>query len=513
MKRSHAAWLLAVAVVLGTILRAQDLLQPYENGHRGACAAFFAMMAKNHLRYGLLTTGGVPVLNPVNSVPAAFNYYMHHPPGAILLATLPANVGGTNAPALRLLFLPFSIGIVVLIYRIAARRGKRTGAAAAAIAALLPLGVYYGAFVNFEIPTLFFALLALHLYLRQLRRGRPKDRWRAGVAFAAAVFCDWIALGLPILLLALAPFRRRDVREDGIAPSGARLAAMLLLVGAGVFLLVKLQYGLQLQRFGRDADDGAGLGYYLDATPLAKSFDGATYAAQLRAGAEALIGWPMLAAAGLGLLIALRRLAKRELDSLAFAALVLLGLGLANVVILGNAVARGHDYYLLYLLPAIALLVAELLHAVAGGEVRRQPAAPRVTLAASILIALLVLASFQSVKVLDARRGFKLDETGRQIRDITNETTVVFLPRYFTLQLTVAADRYVETGIADVARFELARRRACDFGMDGRPLVFLVSKEELAELEPALRERLERHGPPSQKGPWLAYELGPLTRT
>jgi 4-amino-4-deoxy-L-arabinose transferase-like glycosyltransferase len=145
--------------------------------------------------------------NLARSDDAYFAYYTHHPQGCVLLATLGASLGGTRS-GLRLIFLPFAIGIVLLVYRLARQRGRPAAAVAASLAALTPLGVYYGAFVNFEVPTLFFTLLALHLFLNYRRRGRRKDAVRAALSLGVAVFCEWIALGLPFCRLVLLPFLR-----------------------------------------------------------------------------------------------------------------------------------------------------------------------------------------------------------------------------------------------------------------------------------------------------------------
>ena len=143
--------------------------------------------------------------------------------------------------------------------RIARRRDAFTGAAAGSLAALTPLAVYYGAFVGFEVPTLFFILLTLYLVLRHLRRGRSKDRTRAAFAFAAAIFCDWLALGVPFVLAALLPFVRDDAYARRRPVSRAWLLGVLLAVGAGAAALALAQVVLQTHRYGFAADTGPAL--------------------------------------------------------------------------------------------------------------------------------------------------------------------------------------------------------------------------------------------------------------
>ncbi len=500
MKRRLVVGILLASFIGGTLLRGFDLLASYENGHRGACLAFFALMAKNHLRYGLSETGGVGVLNPDKVEPEYFNYYLHHPPGAILLATLAAYEAGTKPAGLRLAFLPLSVGIVFLLWRLARPLGRLAATAAAAIAALAPIGVYYGAFVNFEIPTLFFMILELARFQRFVNRGRPGDRLIAILAQIAAVFCDWIALGLPLALLVLLPFRtRRGADRAGRVRPIANALAMLVASGV-VVVFVQAWYALQLHRYGRSADGG---GYYLDVTMLAKSFRFSEFLARQGEYLTNLFGWPFLAltVAGVGLLFRCRQ--RGGIDRTSLAAIALSVVGVGNQVILANN-ATGHDYYLLYLFPGAALIASMPFSAATRSRTQIS------RLAAPALVVLCGLLTANSVRVIGERREFAQSEFGKQIGDTTEPGSVVLQPYNFLLQVPVAADRFVYHA-SDLKSFEDAKRFAVQFGMGGRPLVYLVGTEKESTLDPELRGYLARRGNRSIKGPFVVFELGPLT--
>ncbi|MBI4882260.1 MAG: glycosyltransferase family 39 protein [Planctomycetes bacterium] len=504
MGRKLAVWLFIVAVLCGSFLRCQDLLEPYEDGHRGSCAAFFAIMARNHLRHGLATTGGVAVLNPDWAGKEHFAYYLHHPPGAILLATIGAGLGGTNPSGLRLAFVPFAIGVIFLVHRLARRRGLATAAAAGAIAALTPIGVYYGPFVNFEVPTLFFVLLTLHFFLRYQHDGERKDLWRSLLAQAAAVFCDWIALGLPFCLAACAAFRRRRAPAGG-GRAGPLIHALALLAAAVlVVLAVQAQVMIQLSRFSAQAPD-ASLAYYRAVTPLAPDFDWADFGRNMAEYGATLFGWPLLALAFAGLALALPRLARRRLDDASLAGLVMLAFGLGNVVILGNH-ARGHDYYQLYLLPAFAILAASVFRFRVTARPARGAAYGLQTCA---LIVLLGWQVFHSVQVLSERRSFKLSEFGEMIKEHTEMGSLVVLPHYFTLQVSATAERYV-VWARDRAQLDAELKRARAFGKVGKRVLFLNTAEEGAAVSTDLAEHLREHGARSERGPFVIYDLGNL---
>jgi 4-amino-4-deoxy-L-arabinose transferase-like glycosyltransferase len=508
--------LLFFVLLVGVVLRGIDILQPYENGHRGACAAFFALMANNHLKHGLLTTGGVGILNPVWAPPEFFNYYLHHPPGSVLIATVGAALSGANPSGLRLIFLPLSIGIALLVLRLARTRDPRVGLVAFGVACVMPLMAYYGAFVNFEIPTLFFILLALFLYLRYERRGRSKDRWRYLAAQVAAVGCDWIALGLPLCLLVLAPFHRRrtDSPADARSPRPlAKTAALGFGVGVATVIAVKAWYAIQLSRYGVDPDGGSGLGYYLAATPLVPQFSFDLWRERLTGFALKLITLPVLVLSALGLLIVTVRAFRRNLAQIDVAAITLTTIGIANVIILGEHALK-HDYYLLYLGPACALLVAIVFRWLFIDLcVAPDSAGSRVILAGALI--LIVATGSKANAVIESRRNYDQAVLGKNIANHTDPNAVVLLANDATAQVAVQANRFVVVSnqVRNLVQLTNARSFALRFGMKGRPLVLVVGRDQTELLAPDLATWLAKNATPRESGPFLLYDLGTLEYT
>ncbi|MBK6942731.1 MAG: glycosyltransferase family 39 protein [Planctomycetes bacterium] len=509
--RRFAALLVAIAIVIGIAERGRGLLEDYEGGHRGACAALFSILAKNHLRYGILETGGVPVLNPVKVATEHFAYYMHHPPGTVLIAWVGAGLTGTRPAGLRFVFLVFAIAIVVVIGRLARGGETPTRATALCVAATLPVLVYYGPFPNFELPTLFFALLALHLFLRYLRRGRSKDAWRAAWAQALAVGCDWIALGLPLLIALLLPFRAHEPRTfaDGRRVRRGFAVGLLFVGTVAAVVTVKLLYTWQLSRYGHPADGSGGnaLLYVWNVTPLSKAFELGPFLERMRAYSAELIGWPALIVAAIGLVTTLPNLVRRRLGDGEFAAFVALGLGLGNLVVLAVHASR-HDYYMLYVAPAIALFVAQSVRRLAGARSET----PRAAAALALTAALTVVLAFRSHTVTESRRNFDLARLGHEIaaQTQTRESDPIFLFGNYTLQVLAQSDRYID-GVLDLQDFAVKRDRAWKhFGMGGRKTLFLASEDQVPGIEPSLRAWLDRTSPRTRLGPFVAWELGVL---
>ncbi|MFH0944222.1 MAG: glycosyltransferase family 39 protein [Planctomycetota bacterium] len=503
MKKNFAAWLFVIAIIVGTVLRGQDLLQPYEDGVRGEYAALFSLMAKNHLRYGLYTTGGVGVLNPDRVGPRSFLYHLEHPPGAVLLATAGARLGGTNPAGLRLLFLPFSIGVVLLIYRLTKPGGKRLAAAAGALAATLPVGVYYGAFVHFEVPTLFCLLLTLHQFLRFRRRGRRKHFIQSLICFAAAVSFDWIALALPPLLLILLPLSRRPRATSRWLGATAH-AGYLLLVGLLVLGLVQLQYKLQLGRYGM-APSGEGI-YQAGISALVHGGDWSRFRFLLCSFAQASYGWIVLAVAAVGLLFGMLRIIRRRLDDVQLAGLLMLGLGLIQLLLMTEKARDLDTFHVIYVMPAVCIFAALALFP--AGLAARLPS----RLLSAALILLLAWHATQAVSLLAERRSFTLSELGVRVAEVTQPGTVIIVGREqnsTTLQIAVSADRYV-VFVHDVEGLYAARTRAHWLGMENCDTFFLVDQTETNVIAPQLAQLLERAGTSRSERGFTIYTLPPM---
>ena len=503
MKKKFAPWLLVIAVLVGSFLRGQDLLQPYEDGVRGVHAAFFALMAKNHLRYGLATTGGVGIINPDRVGPRYFNYFLDHPPGAVWLATAGALLGGTNPAGLRLAFLPLSIGIVLLVYRLAKRRGKVLAATAGALAATLPIGIYYGTHVHFEVPTLFLILLTTHQYLRYRRRGRRKHLVRSLVAFAAAVGFDWIALALPVCLLVLEPLRERSPGES------RRVNAWLHglgLLGIGLLVLVVVQvvYQLQLGRYGV-ASSSQGT-YPEGLVALFQNFQPDRFLSTLCHLSADSFGW-LTWLALLGLPIAIAGAVRRRLDEVSLTGLTFLLLGLINLAIMYTQ-AREFDYYhVLQLLPAVCILGALALH----WPFQFGPQAVMEKLLPGLLILLLIWQTSLSVQLLSSRRSFGLSELGQRLASCTEPGTVILVGQErntMDIQVAVSADRHVEF-VHDVSGLTGARRKAEYLGMVAAEEFLYLDGGDTSLITPDLAHLLERLEPAMKRAGFSVYRLPP----
>jgi hypothetical protein len=455
------------------------------------------------LRYGLWTTGGVGIINPDRVGPRYFAYYLDHPPGAIWLATAGARLGGTNPAGLRLAFLPLSIGIVLLIYRLAKRRGKLLAATAGALSATMPIGIYYGAFVHFEVPTLFLILLTTHQFLRYRRHGKRKHLWRSLVVFAAAVGFDWIALALPVCLLAFEPLRRRSASERQSLNPWLHEAA-LLCAGLLVLALVQAAHHLQLGRYGVDSSMTGP--YVAGWAALKEGFQPDLFCSSLFDLSAGSFGWVAVLAV-LGLPVAILAGVRRRLDEVELAALAFLALGLINFAIMYTH-ARAYDFqHLLYLLPAVCLFAALALF----WPIRFGPRPVMEKLVSGLVILILAGQTARSVELLSSRRSFELSDLGRRLARCSEPGTVILVGNErnaMDIQVAVSADRHVEF-VHDVNGLTAARRKAHYLGMvDAREYLYLDAGDR-SVISSELARLLERLEPSAERGGFSIYTLPP----
>ncbi len=111
---------LYVLMLLAAFSRAHRIAPWSLGDHNGWGGAFYSNIARNYLRYGYGETHFAPVVN-TGIVPARRHvYYLTHPPGIGWLVSVCFRLLGIHEWAARLVPLVFSLGTIVLLYRIGA---------------------------------------------------------------------------------------------------------------------------------------------------------------------------------------------------------------------------------------------------------------------------------------------------------------------------------------------------------------------------------------------------------
>lgn len=224
--------------------RMDDLLRRFVSAWWGPLAVFLGGVAVYSARLGNVDYS---FDDTRIHVPAALFYRWGQsgpdnwwgPPLKYLLLRASMLVGGNDGVGWRVLGVLFGAGIATMVFLIARRAfgDHRVVVAATALTALDPVIVVFSRGTTEEVPSVFFALAAIVLWLRAREGDRVRDWVGAGVLLGLAVSAKWsaVAVGAAILALSLAA-RPRDARRASM------LVGALALVPLAVYVATYLPW-------------------------------------------------------------------------------------------------------------------------------------------------------------------------------------------------------------------------------------------------------------------------------
>lgn len=236
-KRARLA-ILAAIVVAGFALRWIGVGAPWAGadfhsvfGGYGS-GAFARTFAQN----GFFEAGLMPYRWRVETVDGTFErfWYTHHPAGYSVLSGVALALFGVREWALQLPSLAFSLLSIVACYRLTRDLiDTSTALLAAALFAVLPMGVFYGVLTWAEVPIAWLHLLLVHAYAAWLRTGERRHLHRCVLYVFLGGMLDWPAhfllpaLGLHLVVLS---WRERDWRRTkAFVPLGIAAVVPILL--------------------------------------------------------------------------------------------------------------------------------------------------------------------------------------------------------------------------------------------------------------------------------------------
>ena len=427
-------------LLLAALARSRGIADPWSHGdHNGWGGAFYSNIARNYARYGYIETRFAPVIS-TGLVPLEDRrYYLTHPPGIGLVLSLFFALFGEHEWSARLVPLLFSLGSVVLLFRLGEKVYSREVAlVAAALFSFLPVETLYGAHVDPQGPPVtFFGLLLLLAYEeRRFLLG-------AGALVLGAAF-DWPIHYLAFLIAFHAWFFRGETKKwsAGLAAGSLLLVAALLLYSRFVAPNPQDQYlkATPMDSFlfwsGVRVPPDRIPGRPIEAPDVPSWFwrMGNTF--------RGLFTIPVLSLALLGAGVAWSRRGPAVLW-------ILLLWGAAHIVLfpLGAFV---HDYWSLYLGPGLALAAASGLVSIANSLGRRR----RFFLIGSstALCAFLLLAGIHRVEALPKEAVV----LGRKLHELTEPDEGVLLLNPIDVRDAYYADRVIRDRVNRLALFEEA---------------------------------------------------------
>lgn len=229
--------LLALIVATGCALRWIGVGEPWAGADFHSVFGGYGSgaFARNFVEHGFFEAGLMPYRWRVETGDGAVErfWYTHHPAGYSVLSGVALALFGIREWALQLPALVFSLLSIVACYRLARDLiDARTALLAAALYAVLPMGVFYGVLTWAEVPIAWLHLLLVHAYARWLRAGARRQLALCTLYVFLGGMLDWPAnFILPALGLHLLLVVRRDPdwrRAKALLPLG--LAAALPIV-------------------------------------------------------------------------------------------------------------------------------------------------------------------------------------------------------------------------------------------------------------------------------------------
>lgn len=319
-------------------------------GHQDANGAWISAAIRNYERYGFGALGGMIVLNNSPLQPNQsdqYVYYANHPPLPVWLPSLPVLLVGYDEVVVRFVFAACTLLSIAALYRLVRRLFGHTQALwSAAFYGFTPMIAYFGRMPDHEAPAILLLLLftwVIVLWLQQPTR----ERW---LALAALIFMQaWTAWGGLISIFAVCVAALWTAQRP---QRRAVLVVMLVgILGAGaVFAFYQLLWSGTLDSF---VDKFLWRSSSQSFVPGSEPFTWGQYGGRLLLRFITLFTPTICVVAALGVAPLFRD--PSRLRRAVPLALLLGGVGFA--LLFRNA-SYVHDYYLMYVTPAVAIFSA-----------------------------------------------------------------------------------------------------------------------------------------------------------
>jgi 4-amino-4-deoxy-L-arabinose transferase-like glycosyltransferase len=311
-------------------------------GHQDANGAWISVAVRNYQWHGFFALGGLVDINtnPLGPVIP----YVHHPPLMVWMMALPALLTGYSEALLRFVTASCTLLSIVAIYLLARRlAGEKYALWSAAFYSFTPMMTYFGRMPDHEAPALLVALLFGAVMVNWLRRPTRRGWWALVVLTVLSVWIAWGGLIVIALISLTALFYTRR-----------RLSIVMLGVVALIALIAMLGYYLYF--FNSTISDLLSAFVWRTSMnsldPGTANFGWGEYLVRVGVRLITLYTPTITLLAIVGVVYALR--GKRLLRALIAA----LTLGAVAYLLLFRNASYIHDYYLIYLAPAVALFAA-----------------------------------------------------------------------------------------------------------------------------------------------------------
>ncbi len=184
---------LFLILVLAIPLRLGDINDPWSQKGWQHLNALFAIMGRNYVENGYMTTRFAPATDGVVPEDGEWQLFLHHPPLFPLLLSLSFHVFGVHEWSARLVSIAGSLLGLLALWALTRRLfGWKAALLAAAFAAVVPATAFYGSHVCEMGPVLVgFGVLAFALHLRYLEQPTRRLFVCILLALFVSAYNDW----------------------------------------------------------------------------------------------------------------------------------------------------------------------------------------------------------------------------------------------------------------------------------------------------------------------------------
>lgn len=404
-------YLLIALLIFGAMLLSININKPFI-GHHDFNSAFFSQIAANLTRYNVSDTklGLVSGSGPLD--PKHLSYYTHNVPLHPLLVALSFRLFGQGEPQARIISVIASLGMLFFVFKIAERLFSKPIAILSSLLFITsPMIIYFGSNVFPEPLTIFFSLASFYFFILWLDKKDNRDFYAFVVLSALSMFFVWGSYFLPpFLALYLFLFEKR------VSFSKKIVVGVLPVLVFGLFLIHLFIIN------GSNFIPGLTFAFTSRLSLPAQTGDTFSAKAFLAEDFHRIMAYfsktTILLSAGWVLLF-ISRIARRSYDKKSLLLTILFAWGISYSLVFQKA-AYIHDYFLIYLAPAISISAAAFsIHTLSW--VKSKTYIKFVT--ALIIFGLLLVQILQTANFTSALLASEGNKQGMELGNLISTTT------------------------------------------------------------------------------------------
>lgn len=433
--KKHYAF--ALIFLFAAALLSANLTKPFI-GHHDWNGVWYANIARNFLRYGLLETKFGSVLNYDEANPSEFAYATHYPPALPLILALSFSLFGIHEWSARLVPYLASLATVFMIYLLGINFfDKKTAILAAALTAILPIVIYFSKIPVHETIILPFILTSIFLYFQFTRIKSLKNFLELVLSLVISHLIHWSGYFVtPLFFIHYLLFTKSKKKL---------LTAIVFPIISSTMLALHL---IHVRLLTGSLLGGGLLNIFLDRlniTDRPSDYSTANFIVQRVHLSVAYFTWPILILAAFTAVWLIYKIKKGAFDQKVQILLMLGVFGTIYNILFRNA-AFIHDYTIIYILPFLIIAASFGFMTLTKFIKITQP---QILMLALLLIILIFAEGRNFTKALMATNSFEPGvNLGKIISERTQSGDIVLVlsedfKRYYEVHAAFYADRKI----------------------------------------------------------------------